>query len=165
MTTIIFSTLRKASEDIELGDVLIPAETFVIGNTAAANRDPAVYNDPERLDITRDGQAAMLTFGGGVHYCLGANLARIELAEALAVLARRMPHLCRVGSAPWKPINGIAGPTTLPLRSKLATEPAISTAWLLARSIRDPGAELGVRSHATTSGAGFPRLPDVLQAV
>lgn len=112
---IIFSTLRKASEDIELGDVLIPAETFVIGNTAAANRDPAVYDYPERLDITRDGQAAMLTFGGGVHYCLGANLARVELTEALAVLARRMPDLCRIGSAPWKPITGIAGPTELPV--------------------------------------------------
>ena len=58
----------------------------------AANRDPAVYDDPDRFDITRDGAAADLTFGGGVHYCLGANLARLELAEALKIMTRRMPN-------------------------------------------------------------------------
>ncbi|MDT5126043.1 MAG: hypothetical protein QOH54_1687 [Mycobacterium sp.] len=112
---IIFSTLRKATEDVELGEVLIPAGAYVIGSTAAANRDPAVYDDPERFDITRDDPPAMLTFGGGVHYCLGAHLARIEMAEALKVLARRMPNLRRTGPAPWKPITDIAGPTTLPI--------------------------------------------------
>ena len=44
---------------------------------------PAVYDDPDRFDITREGAPAVLTFGGGIHYCLGANLARRELAEAL----------------------------------------------------------------------------------
>jgi len=112
---VIFATMRKAVEDVELGGVRIPAGTLVIVNTAAANRDPAVYDDPDRLDITREGPAAMLTFGGGIHYCLGAHLARLELAQALTVITRRMPNPHRSGPAPWKPITGITGPTTLPI--------------------------------------------------
>ena len=68
---VVFATMRIAVDDVELGGVLIPAGTLVIANTAAANRDPAVYDDPDRLDITREAPPAMLTFGGGVHYCLG----------------------------------------------------------------------------------------------
>ena len=88
---VVFATLRVAVDDVELGGVLIPAGTLVIANTGAANRDPAVYPDPDRLDITREAPPAMLTFGGGVHYCLGSHLARLELAEALTVITRRMP--------------------------------------------------------------------------
>ena len=84
-------------------------------NTFAANRDPGVYDDADRFDITREGAPAILTFGGGVHYCLGANLARRELAEALTILARRRPTLRRVGPAPWKPMLGMTGPTSLPM--------------------------------------------------
>ena len=87
----------------------------MIANTAAANRDPAVYDEPHRLDITRQRPAPMPTFGGGVHHCLGAHLARIELVEALRVLTRRMPNARRTGSAPWKPPAGISGPTSLPI--------------------------------------------------
>lgn len=115
---IVFGSLRKATEDVEMGGVLFPAGTFVIGNTAAANRDPDVYPEPERFDITRGDAPAILTFGGGVHYCLGAHLARVELAEALTVLARRMPGLRRTGPAPWKPITDLSGPTTLPVAFK-----------------------------------------------
>ena len=57
----------------------------------------------------------MLTFGGGVHYCLGAHLARIELTEALTTMARRMPGIRRDGPSAWKPIVGISGPATLPI--------------------------------------------------
>jgi cytochrome P450 len=114
-TPVIFNALRQATEDVELGPVLIPAGAYVMANTAAANRDPAVYVEPERLDITRRDPPPMLTFGGGVHYCLGAHLARIELAEALTVLARRMPNLRCAGPAPWKSIYQISGPTTLPV--------------------------------------------------
>jgi cytochrome P450 len=94
---------------------MIPAGTLVIANTAAANRDPAVYDDPDRLDITREGAPAMQTFGAGMHYCLGANLARLELAEALSVMTQRMPNARRTGPAPWKPLTALSGPATLPI--------------------------------------------------
>jgi cytochrome P450 len=109
------NTIRVAVEDVELAGVLIPAGTFVIANTSAANRDPAIYDDPDSLDITRDAQPAMLTFGGGVHYCLGTHLARLELAEALKIITSRMPNARLTGPAPWKPLTGISGPTTLPI--------------------------------------------------
>jgi cytochrome P450 len=112
---VIFEAIRQATEDVELSGVLIPAGAYVMANTAAANRDPAKYSEPELLDITRDEPPAMLTFGGGVHYCLGAHLAKVELAEALRVLARRMPNLTRTGPAPWKSIFEVSGPTTLPI--------------------------------------------------
>ena len=88
---------------------------MVLVNTAAANRDPAVYDDPNRVDITREGAPAILTFGGGVHYCLGANLARRELAEALNVLAARMLNPRIAGPVPWKPMMSLSGPTSLPI--------------------------------------------------
>ncbi|MDT5164618.1 MAG: hypothetical protein QOC88_1512 [Mycobacterium sp.] len=113
---IAWGTLRVALEDVELSGVMIPAGTLVVANTASANRDPAVYDHPDRLDITREGAAPMQTFGAGMHYCLGANLARLELAEALAVITRRMPNAWRTGPAPWKPLTGLSGPTTLPIQ-------------------------------------------------
>ena len=112
---VIFMTMRIAVEDVELGGVTIPAGTFVIANTAAANHDPAVYEDPDHFDITREGTPSMLTFGGGIHYCLGAHLARIELAEALTIMARRMPRIRCTGPVPWKPFTGITGPVSLPV--------------------------------------------------
>src|SRR5258705_758178 len=87
-TPAIFGAMRKAVEDVELGGLVIPAGTHVIANTAAANRDPAVYDAPHRLDITRENPPPMLTFRGGIHYRLRAPLARAELAQAPAVMTR-----------------------------------------------------------------------------
>jgi cytochrome P450 len=112
---VIFTTIRTATEDVELSGFTIPAGTLVIANTAAANRDPSVYTDPDRFDITREDAPAMLTFGGGVHYCLGAHLARIELAQALTTMARRMPNIRAAGPVPWKSFTGISGPSCLPI--------------------------------------------------
>jgi len=112
---IIFGTIRRAAEDVELAGVRIPAGTLVAANTASANRDPDVHEDPERLDITRQNPPAILNFGGGVHYCLGAHLARLELTEALRVITQRMPNPRQTGPSPWKGMAGITGPTTLPL--------------------------------------------------
>ncbi|OBB47449.1 cytochrome P450 [Mycobacterium sp. 852002-51961_SCH5331710] len=108
-------TPRLVTRDVEFDGFLFPAGTFVMVNTFAANRDPKVYGDADRFDITRKDAPAILTFGGGVHYCLGANLARLELAEALAIMAQRLPTLHRVGPAPWKPVLGMTGPTSLPM--------------------------------------------------
>ena len=110
-----FSTIRVARDDLDLDDCSIPKGTFVVANTAAANRDPAVFPDPDHFDVTRQNSAAILTFGGGAHQCLGIHLAKVELAEVLAVMARRMPAICCTGPAPWRPIFGISGPTALPV--------------------------------------------------
>ena len=110
---IVFATMRAATQDVQLDGITIPEGTLISVNTAAANRDPAIYNHPDHFDITRHAPAPMLTFGGGIHYCLGAHLAKAELAEALTTMAHRMPHIRRNGPAPWKPPIGISGPTTL----------------------------------------------------
>jgi cytochrome P450 len=112
---VVFGAMRMTLEDVEYGGVVIPAGTFVLVNTAAGNRDPEVYTDPDRLDITRKGAAPMQTFGAGAHYCLGANLARRELAEALVVMARRMRNIRHAGPSVWKPLVGITGPAVLPI--------------------------------------------------
>lgn len=112
---VVFGTARVAADDVEMCGLLIPAQTLVMVSTSAANRDPAVYIEADRFDITRPHPRPMLTFGGGIHYCLGVHLAKAELAVALAVLARRLPGLRRVGPAPWKPTFGISGPATLPV--------------------------------------------------
>jgi hypothetical protein len=105
---------RVAHERLEIGGYDVPAGTMVSLSTAAANHDPAVHASPERFDITVDREPP-LTFGGGPHYCLGANLARAEMQEALAILARRMPDLRVAGDVTWRPRTGIFGPTLLPL--------------------------------------------------
>jgi cytochrome P450 len=108
-------TLRLVVEDANLDGHLFPAGTTVLVNTAAANRDPDVYADPDRVDITREAAPPILTFGGGVHYCLGANLARREIAEALNVLAQRLQNPRSAGPAPWKPMVSLSGPKSLPI--------------------------------------------------
>lgn len=122
---VVCGAARTVTKDVEFAGYLFTAGTFAFVNTLAANRDPEVYDDPDRFDIAREGAPAILTFGGGAHYCLGANLARLELAEALAILARRLPTLHRVEPAPWKPMLGIAGPTTLPV--EFDVESALTT--------------------------------------
>ena len=110
-------TGRFASEDIEYRDVLFPAGTFIAPSMATANYDPSVFAEPEVFDISREpsGQP-QLTFGSGIHYCLGAALARAELQEALPLLARRMPDLALDGPVTWKPnAAGIFGPDHLPI--------------------------------------------------
>jgi cytochrome P450 len=119
-TPIIYATARIPTEDVELGGVVFPAGTYIGVNTASANRDPAVYDDPERLDITREAPPPLTTFGGGAHYCLGAHLARVELCEALRVITRRMPNARRSGPAPWRLPTELSGPTALPIEFNAA---------------------------------------------
>jgi cytochrome P450 len=112
---VVFGGMRMTTEDVELEGVLIPEGTFVMCNTAAANHDADVYVEPDRFDIMREEAPPMQTFGAGAHYCLGANLARREIADALVVMSGRMRNLRRDGLAQWKPMVGITGPATLPV--------------------------------------------------
>ena len=111
------STGRFASEDIEYKGVLFPKGTLVVPSLVLANRDSAVFNEPNTFDITREpaGQPQM-TFGAGIHYCLGAALARAEQQEALPLLAQRLPNLRINGDVIWKPSTvAIFGPENLPI--------------------------------------------------
>ncbi|HXQ60222.1 MAG TPA: cytochrome P450 [Acidimicrobiales bacterium] len=110
-------TARVASVDIEYRDVLFPAGTIVSVALAGANMDPEVFTAPDTFDITSERDALQMTFGSGIHFCMGAALARAELQEALPLLARRMPDLAPDGPVEWKPSTfGIWGPARLPLR-------------------------------------------------
>jgi cytochrome P450 len=110
-------TIRVASEDIEYRGVLFPKGTLVSIALAGANRDPDAFPSPDTFDITRQRGAVQMTFGSGIHFCLGAALARAELQEALPLLARRLPDMVLDGPIQWKPPTfGIWGPARLPLR-------------------------------------------------
>jgi len=110
-------TARIASDDIEYRDVVFPAGTLVAVSLAGANRDPEDFLQPDVFDITEERGTQQMTFGSGVHHCLGAALARAELQEALVVLADRMPELTLDGPIEWKPPTfGIWGPSRLELR-------------------------------------------------
>lgn len=110
-------TGRVASCDIEYKGVLFPAGTIVFPMLAAANRDSTVFASPNEFDpVDRGTSQPQLTFGSGIHFCLGAALARAELQEALPLLAKRMPNIRRVGEPRYKIATaGIFGPTSLPV--------------------------------------------------
>jgi cytochrome P450 len=111
------ATVRFASEDIVYRDVLFPQGTIVSTSLAGANRDPKTWDHPDSFDITAERGTAQMTFGAGIHFCMGAALARAELQEALPLLAQRMPNLSRDGDVEWKPATfGIWGPSRLPIR-------------------------------------------------
>jgi cytochrome P450 len=110
-------TGRVALEDIDgLGDKKIPKGETVLCLLGSANRDPVVYPDrPDRLDITRP-NVRPLSFGGGIHFCLGAQLARIEAEIAISTLLRRLPEL-RLDDADnpeWRPTFVLRGLKRLP---------------------------------------------------
>ena len=110
-------TGRVALEDIDdLGGKKIPKGESVLCLLGSANRDPQVYPDrPDRLDITRP-NVRPLSFGGGIHFCLGAQLARLEAEVAIATLLRRLPDL-RLDDAEkpeWRPTFVLRGLKSLP---------------------------------------------------
>src|SRR5205823_97397 len=100
-------------EDVEYEHVAFPAGTLPAICAERANRE---VDDGERCDIAAERDARLLAFGAGPHYCLGANLARAELEEALRFLVPRMPGLELDGPPTFGGIEGIYGVETLPLR-------------------------------------------------
>jgi cytochrome P450 len=110
-------TMRILHEDAEFGGHVIAADTPVVGLIAAAQRDPAVYTDPDRFDIGRD-EAPILAFGGGVHYCLGAHLARMEMQTAILGLVQRFSNLELVTTEPGWGRSLFRVPEKLVLRAR-----------------------------------------------
>lgn len=109
---------RFATDDIEIGGHLVPGGTVVVLMSMSANHDSAVLPDAGRFDIAREVPDGwhLLTFGGGIHYCLGANLARLELTEALAELSSRFETLALAGASVLHPPGSvIAGYSSLPI--------------------------------------------------
>lgn len=107
--------LLTATGPVELAGVPVPRGQWVLLMLAAANRDPAVFADPDRFDITRSNAADHLAFSGGIHYCLGAALARIELTAAFRALAVRFPNLRSAGPVIMRPGTILRGPRRLPV--------------------------------------------------
>lgn len=103
-------TARQLTEDVEYRDVLFPAGTVLMICSFTGNRDPDAFADPRQFDLVaeRDG-ARPLTFGAGIHYCVGANLARAELEEAIRFLAERVETLDLVDEPELEPVSGIYG--------------------------------------------------------
>ncbi|MEU3394128.1 cytochrome P450 [Streptomyces albidoflavus] len=108
---------RIATEDVEMSDGTVRAGEGVLAAAINANRDPRVFTDPDRLDITRE-KNPHLAFGHGAHYCLGAQLARMELRVAIDALLTRFPGI-RLAVAPedvvWKTGGLFRGPKQLPI--------------------------------------------------
>jgi cytochrome P450 len=107
---------RVAYEPVELGGVTVDAGERVVAYLGAGNRDPERFADPDRLDLAR-GDCAPLSFGGGIHYCLGAPLARLEAQVAFPALLRRFPHIELAGTPERRDSLAIRGFVRLPVRT------------------------------------------------
>jgi cytochrome P450 len=114
---VFMSTERYAREDVTLHGVTIPRGEMTFGVIGSANRDETVFQNPDQLDITREPNKH-LSFGQGIHFCLGAPLARMEAQIAINTLLRRMPNL-RLKVSPdslrWRPSMILRGLDTLPV--------------------------------------------------
>ena len=112
------ATERFTTEPVTIGGVTIPAREVVLCVTSSGNRDPSRFPDPDRLDLGRDA-TGHLAFGHGIHYCLGAPLARLEGEVAFRALLSRYPALALAvpeSSLRWRSSSLIHGLETLPVR-------------------------------------------------
>jgi len=108
---------RTATQATTLGSKAINAGDKVVMYYGAANRDPSVFPEPDRFDIRRENAADHLAFGGGgPHFCLGANLARLEIDALFRQVLTRLPDLELVGATSYLASTFISGPTTMPVR-------------------------------------------------
>lgn len=111
------ATMRVAFEDVTFGDVTVPRGDAVLPALLAANHDPAVFTNPEAFDITRQDNRHV-AFGAGIHYCVGAPLARLEGMIALPALIRRFPHMALAADPDqleWNPSLLLHGMKSLPI--------------------------------------------------
>jgi cytochrome P450 len=113
---------RQVKEDIDIDGRLIPAGQTVTIIIGAGNHDPAHYQDPDRIDVTRT-DIRPLSFGGGIHFCLGAALARAEVEIVFRKIFERFPSVTIDGEAPpFRDRLALRGLSTLPVRLSRATE-------------------------------------------
>ncbi|MFC3962528.1 cytochrome P450 [Nocardia jiangsuensis] len=110
------TTARTALEDVEVGGVQLRAGATVVVSLAGANRDPAVFTDPDRFDVGRENAREHLTFSNGIHVCLGASLARMEGVFALRSLFERFPDLALDGALRHRQLYTLHGYRALPVR-------------------------------------------------
>lgn len=108
-------TARRAKHDLTLEGLSLEEGDHVVLILAGANRDPEVFDDPYRFDVTRENASKHLSFSGGRHYCLGASLAKAETEVGLKTLFERFPHLTSAGDAVRRDTRVLHGWSTLPV--------------------------------------------------
>ena len=108
---------RCAPDDLTIAGFDLPDGQRVLAMVGAANRDAAVFSDPDRLTLDR-AQQAPLSFGGGIHYCLGAPLARLEAQIAFPALLTRFPRLALAGEPVSREGTALRGHTSLPITAR-----------------------------------------------
>jgi cytochrome P450 len=110
------ATSRTAHEEIDVAGHTVRPNQLVVVLLASAGRDADVHSDPDRFDITRDQTAEHLAFSGGIHYCIGAPLARLEGEIAFRTLAERLPELAQAGPVHRRTSFTIRGLSRFPMR-------------------------------------------------
>jgi cytochrome P450 len=110
-------TARLAQQDTEVDGRPVRRDQAVITLLGAANRDPEVFARPNEFDVHRTPEAEHLAFSAGIHYCLGAPLARMEAAVAFQTLAERLPGLHVAGRVRRRNATTLRGPLVLPVRA------------------------------------------------
>jgi cytochrome P450 len=111
---------RIPTVDLDVAGVWIPAGSYVTLSVPSANRDPRQFRDPDRLDVTRP-ENRHLGFGLGIHHCVGANVARAELQEALGVILARCPVIeARIDDPRWVPYAGARRYEAMPMHLEVA---------------------------------------------
>jgi cytochrome P450 len=109
---------RVALEDLTIGGVRVEEGEIVSASLFAANRDPEVFSKPEDIDLDRDPNPH-LAFGNGIHFCLGASLARLETRVALASFAARLPEArLAEGNLRWRRDSLLSGVRALPVATR-----------------------------------------------
>ncbi len=109
------NTVRVPLVDVELGGIHVPKGTLVATILGAANHDPEIFEAPHELRLDRPNANRHLAFAAGVHYCLGASLAKLEAQVAITTLIRRFPNLELAGAPEWRDRITIRGVSNLPL--------------------------------------------------
>jgi cytochrome P450 len=106
---------RTVAEPVDFAGIAFDKGELIVALIGAANRDPEIFPDPDRLDVTRE-RLKPLSFGGGIHFCIGAQLARIEAEVVFSTLIERMPDLKLEDATPqWRESFTLRGLTTLPV--------------------------------------------------